>query len=156
MSFIGNIATAQTAKKLGEFNNSVLNEEAKYIEKNAEIRQKVYDTIEKPRLIDQQQQEYSNFFVNALKSGAEFREGDTPFFVGIKNKSNQMLDLALSDYNTKVTVNHMDNQSLLLQARGRGELFKGKLTARAEYMKATGSLLTMGYESDKQGRLVIL
>ena len=42
MSFIGNIATAQTAKKLGEFNNSVLNEEAKYIEKNAEIRQKVY------------------------------------------------------------------------------------------------------------------
>ena len=75
---------------------------------------------------------------------------------GIKNKSNQMLDLALSDYNTKVTVNHMDNQSLLLQARGRGELFKGKLTARAEYMKATGSLLTMGYESDKQGRLVIL
>ena len=75
---------------------------------------------------------------------------------GIKNKSNQMLDLALSDYNTKVTVNDMVNQSLLLQARGRGELFKGKLTARAEYMKAAGSLLTMGYESDKQGRLVIL
>ena len=34
------------------------------------------------------------------------------------------------------------NQSLLLAARGQGELFKGKLTAQTERVKAVGSLLS--------------
>ena len=155
MSFIGNIAAAQTAKALGKYNESVAYQEAAYERKKAEIREKVYNQIEKPRFVEQQQQQYANFFVAALRTGAEFREGTTPFFVGIKNKTNQMLDLALSDYNNKVTVNDMINQSLLIQARGRGERLKGDLTARAEYMKAGASLLSMGYQSNQQGRLVI-
>ena len=155
MSFIGNIAAAQTAKTLGKYNESVAYQEAAYERKKAEIREKVYNQIEKPRFVEQQEQQYANFFVSALRSGAEFREGTTPFFVGIKNKTNQMLDLALSDYNNKVTVNDMINQSILIQARGRGERLKGDLTARAEYMKATGSLLSMGSQSSQQGRLVI-
>ena len=43
----------------------------------------------------------------------------------------------------------------MLEARGRGERFKGELTARTEYMKAAGSLLTMGSKSSEAGRLVI-
>ena len=155
MSFIGNIAAAQTAKALGKYNESVAYQEAAYERKKAEIREKVYNQIEKPRFVEQQQQQYANFFVAALRTGAEFREGTTPFFVGIKNKTNQMLDLALSDYNNKVTVNDMINQSLLIQARGRGERLKGDLTARAQYMAAAGSLLTMGSQSKEAGRLVI-
>ena len=155
MSFIGNIAAAQTAKALGKYNESVAYQEAAYERKKAEIREKVYNQIEKPRFVEQQEQQYANFFVAALRSGAEFREGTTPFFVGIKNKTNQMLDLALSDYNNKVTVNDMINQSLLIKARGRGERLKGDLTARAEYMKAGASLLSMGSQSSQQGRLVI-
>ena len=155
MSFIGNIAAAQTAKALGKYNSSVAYQEAAYERKKAAIREKVYNQIERPRFLNQQEQQYSNFFVSALRSGAEFREGTTPFFVGVKNKTNQMLDLALSDYNNKVTVNDMVNQSILLEARGRGERLKGDLTARAQYMAAAGSLLTMGYQSKQQGRLVI-
>ena len=155
MSFIGNIAAAQTAKTLGKYNSSVTYQEAAYERKKAVIREKVYNQIEKPRFLDQQEQQYSNFFVSALRSGAEFREGTTPFFVGIKNKTNQMLDLALSDYNNKVTVNDMINQSILIEARGKGERLKGDLTARAQYMAAAGSLLTMGYQSHQAGRLVI-
>ena len=155
MSFIGNIAAAQTAKALGKYNSSVAYQEAQYERKKAAVREKIYNTIERPRFVDQQEQQYANFFVNALGSGAEYREGTTPFFVGLKNRSNQMLDLALSDYNNEVTVNDMVNQSLLLEARGRGERLKGDLTARAQYMAAAGSLLTMGYQSNQQGRLVI-
>ena len=155
MSFIGNIAAAQTAKTIGKYNEGVAYQEAKYEKRKAEIKEKVYNQIEKPRFIEQQEREYSNFFVSALRSGAEFREGTTPFFVGIKNKTNQMLDLALSDYNNKVTVNDMINQSILIEARGRGERLKGDLTARAQYMAAAGSLLTMGYQSNQAGRLVI-
>ena len=155
MSFIGNIAAAHTAKTLGKYGEDVAYTEAEYIRKKAAIREKVYNQIERSRFLEQQEETYSNFFVSALRTGAEYREGTTPFFVGIKNRTNQMLDLALSDYNNKVIVNDMINQSLLIQARGRGERLKGDLTARAEYMKAAGSLLTMGYKSYDQGRLVI-
>ena len=155
MSAIGNIAAAQTAKTIGKYNERLAYEQAAYDRKKAAIQQKVFDTIERPRFFKQQEQAYSNFFVNALRTGAEFREGTTPFLVGVENRSNQMLDLALADYNQKVAFNDQINQSLLLEAKGRGERLKGDLTARAEYMKAAGSLLTMGYQSNQQGRLVI-
>ena len=155
MSFIGNIAAAQTAKALGKYNSSVTYQEAAYERKKAEIKEKVYNTIERPRFVNQQESQYASFFVNALRTGAEYRPGTTPFFVGIQNRTNQMLDLALSDYNNKVTVNDMINQSLLLKARGTGERLKGDLTARAEYMKAGASLLSMGSQSQQAGRLVI-
>ena len=145
MSAIGNIAAAQTAKTIGRYNEQLAYQQAAYDRKKAAVQQKVFDTIERPRFVKQQEQAYSNFFVNALRTGAEFREGTTPFLVGVENRSNQMLDLALAEI----------NQSLLLEARGRGERLKGDLTARAEYMKAAGSLLTMGYQSNQQGRLVI-
>ena len=155
MSAIGNIAAAQTAKTIGKYNERLAYEQAAYDRKKAAVQQKVFDTIERPRFVKQQEKAYSNFFVNALRTGAEFREGTTPFLVGVENRSNQMLDLALADYNQKVAFNDQINQSLLLEARGRGERLKGDLTARAEYMKAAGSLLTMGYQSNQQGRLVI-
>lgn len=155
MSFIGNIAAAQSAKALGKYNERMAYEEAAYARKKAAIREKIYNTVERPRFVDQQEQAYSNFFVSALRSGAEYREGTTPFLVGVRNKQNQLFDLALADYNNEVAVNDQINQSLLLEAKGRGERLKGDLTARAEYAKAAGSLLTMGYNSSDQGRLVI-
>ena len=156
MSFIGNIAAAQSAKAIGKYNERMAYEEAAYARKKAAIREKIYNTIERPRFVDQQEQAYSNFFVSSLRTGAEYREGTTPFLVGVRNKQNQLFDLALSDYNNEVTVNDQINQSLLLEAKGRGERLKGDLTARAEYAKAAGSLLSMGSQSYNQGRLVIV
>lgn len=153
MSFIGNIAAAQGAKTIGKYNEAVAYQEAAYARKKAAIKEKVYNTIERPRFVDQQKQQFSNFFVNALRSGAEYREGTTPFFVGVQNAQTQLFDLALADYNRKVESNDLINQSLLLEARGQGERLKGDLTARAEYAKAAGSLLTMGYQYNKTGRL---
>jgi len=156
MSALGNIAAAQTAKTIGKYNEAVAYQEAAYARKKAAIQQKVYDNVERPRLLEAQEQQFSNFFVDALRTGAEYREGTTPFIVGVKNKQNQLFDLALADYNTKVQVNDQVNQSLLLQARGQGERLKGDLTARAEYAKAAGSLLSMGSQSNQQGRFVIV
>ena len=156
MSFIGNIAAAESAKAIGKYNSSVAYEEAQYERKKAAVKQKVYETVEKPRLLDQQDQQFSNFFVSSLRSGAEMREGTTPFFVAVKNKQLQSFDLAIADYNAKAAETDMINQSLLIEARGRGEEFKGKMTATTQYMKAAGSLLSMGSASKDAGRLVIL
>jgi len=155
MSFIGNIAAAQSAKAIGKYNASVAYQEAQYERKKAAVREEIYKTVEKPRLLDLQDQQYSNFFVEALNTGAEFREGTTPFLVGLKNKQLQSFDLAMADYNSKTAVTDQINQSLLIQARGRGEEFKGKMTANTQYMAAVGSLLSMGSQSQQAGRLVI-
>ena len=155
MSFIGNIAAAQSAKAIGKYNASVAYQEAQYERKKAAVREEIYKTVEKPRLLDLQDQQYSNFFVEALNTGAEFREGTTPFLVGLKNKQLQSFDLAMADYNSKVAVTDQINQSLLIEARGRGEEFKGKMTANTQYMAAVGSILTMGSQSQQAGRLVI-
>ena len=156
MSFIGNIAAAQSAKAIGKYNEGLAYQQAAYGRKKAAIRETVYNNIERPRFVDQQERAYSNFFVSALRTGAEFREGTTPFLVGVENLQNQLLDLSLADYNNEVLVADQINQSLLLEAKGRGERLKGDLTARAEYAKAAGSLLSMGYQSNQQGRLVIV
>ena len=155
MSFLGNLAAASSAKAIGKYNASVAYQEAQYERKKAAVKAQIYKTVERPRLLDQQDQQYSNFFVSSLRSGAEMRAGDTPFKVALKNKQLQSFDLAISDYNSKVAVQDQINQSLLIEARGRGEEFKGKMTANTEYMKAAGSLLTMGSASQRDGRLVI-
>jgi hypothetical protein len=156
MSFIGNLAAASSAKAIGKYNASVAYQEAAYEKKKAAVKEQVYKKIEKPRLLDQQDQQFSNFFVKSLRSGAEMRAGTTPMFVAIKNKQLQSFDVAIADYNSKVAVTDMINQSLLIEARGRGEEFKGKMTANTEYAKAAGSLLTMGSASKQRGELVIV
>ncbi len=156
MSFIGNLAAASGAKAIGKYNASVAYQEALYARKKAAVKEQVYNTVERPRLLDQQDQQYANFFVSSLRSGAEMRAGTTPMFVALKNKQLQSFDLAIADYNSKVAVNDQINQSLLMEARGRGEEFKGKMTANTEYMKAAGSLLSMGSQSQNAGRLVIV
>ena len=155
MSFLGNIAAARSAKAIGKYNASVAYQEAQYERKKAAVKEQVYKTVERPRLLDQQDQQYANFFVSSLNSGAEMRDGTTPMLVALKNKQLQSFDLAIADYNSKVAVQDQINQSLLIEARGRGEEFKGKMTANTEYMKAAGSLLTMGSASKNDGRLVI-
>ena len=155
MSFLGNIAAARSAKAIGKYNASVAYQEAQYERKKAAVKEQVYKTVERPRLLDQQDQQYANFFVSSLNSGAEMRDGTTPMLVALKNKQLQSFDLAIADYNSKVSVQDQINQSLLIQARGRGEEFKGKMMANTEYMKAAGSLLTMGNASYNDKRLVI-
>ena len=155
MSALGNIAAAQSAKKIGKYNESVAYQEAQYLRKKAAVQEKVYNTIDRPRFLKAQERAMANFRVSAFRSGAEYRDGTTPFLVGVENLQNQLLDLSLNDYNQEVKQNDIINQSILIQARGQGERFKGELTARTEYMKAAGSLLTMGSKSQQAGTLVI-
>ena len=156
MSFIGNIAAAQSAKAIGKYNEGVAYQQAQYERKKAAVREKVYNTIERPRFIKAQERAMADFRVSSLRTGAEYRDGTTPFLFGVENIQNQLFDLSLADYNNEVLVTDQINQSLLLEAKGRGERLKGDLTARTEYMKAAGSLLTMGYKSNQAGSLVIV
>ena len=140
MSFIGNIAAAQSAKALGKYNQSVYYQQAQLQRKKTEIARNAYDQIDRKRLVINQEKQYDSLFVNLLGSGAEVRLGDSTYEVLLETKFNQMTDIAIEDFNSQQAYYDGINQSLLLQSKGVGENFKGQLTARAEYMKAIGSM----------------
>jgi len=155
MSFIGNLLGGYGASQLGKYNQSVANEQAKIDAARAEVRNKIYQSIEKPKLIRDLDTAYSQFKVSVFKSGVELRAGETSGLVALRNKQNIINEIAMADYNNTVSVNDLKNQSILLMAKGEGERFKGDIARTTEYAKAAGSLLTMGYNSKKAGRLVL-
>ena len=155
MSFIGNILGGYGASQLGKYNSAVTTEQAKMDAKKAEVREKIYEKIEKPKLIRDLNTAYSDFKVSVFKSGVELRAGETSGIVALRNKQNIINEISMADYNNTIAVNDLKNQSILLMAKADGERFKGDITRNAAYAKAAGSLLTMGYNSNKAGRLVL-
>jgi len=142
MSFIGNIAASQSAKAIGRFNNQLLQSQAQFAEAEAARNKKVYDVVDKPRLLDQQAREYGDFIVSVGASGAELKPGTTPYFVSLENANRKAFNIAYADYQAKIGQENIKNQSLLLQAQGKGELYKGDITSRQQKFAAAGSLLT--------------
>jgi hypothetical protein len=149
MSALGNIAAAQTAKKLGSYNAKVTRMERDFIAAKAEVNKKFYKNVTKPLLIKNQEKNKADLFVSALRSGAEFREGTTPYDVMLENNVNQAFNLVIADYNSTMDYNDQLNQSLMLDAKAQGQEYAGRMTARAQKFAAVGSLLgdanNMGY-----------
>jgi len=139
MSFIGNLATAYSARAIGDYNAQMYWQQAEYARAKAERKLTAYEQLDKPRIIKQQSRDYSNFFVNILSSGAEF--SGTPFLSALTYRVNQNLDLTIANYNATVDYQDEINNASLLEAKGIGEKFQGRMTARTEYFKAAGSLL---------------
>ena len=155
MSFIGDIIGGYGASELGKYNQSVSQQQAKMDAKKAEVRKKIYEKIEKPKLIRDLDTAYASFKVSVFKSGVELRAGETSGIVALRNKQNIINEIAMADYNNTIAVNDLKNQSILLMAKGEGERFKGDIARNTAYAKAAGSLLTIGYNSKKAGRLVL-
>ena len=136
---IGSIAAAQASIQIGKYNAQMFNEQYAYENAKALQQREVYEKLDKPRLIKKQQQDYSNYFVSLLQSGFEVR--GSPYDNLLEFQVNQQLDMDIADYNENIDFIDARNQSLLLQARGKGEEFKGRMLAGPEYIKAGASLL---------------
>ena len=154
MSFLGNIAAAQSAKAIGAYNQSLANQEAKMRKENADRNYKVFEQVTRPQLVEQYNSDLSRNFVTRLKQGVEMR--GTPAIVRQQNRAKVLFNLAMADYNAKTNQTNEVNQSILIEARGAGEKFKGDLEARTQYIKAGASLLSMGQKSYQAKSLVIV
>ena len=140
MSWIGNVVAAVGSFQIGKSNQEIYNRQAALNRDKAKVRQAVYEKLDKPRILKQQQREYSSFFVNLLNSGVEFRADTTTFFAAQAFKLEQATDLAIADYNQSSSQLDFENQSILLEAKGRQEYAKGLLTAASEGAKAAGKM----------------
>jgi len=142
MSFIGNIAAAQTAKKISGYNASVDRTQAEFFKAKAKVNEKFYDQVTLPLLKRKQEKQRGELFVSILRSGAEARIGTTPYDIMLENRYNQAFNLVMADYNKEMDKMDQLNQSLLMEARATGHEYSGRLTARAQYFAAAGSLLS--------------
>ena len=140
MAFIGNIVGAYAAQQIGEYNATLYNQQAAYADAKAKQQRTAYNQLDRPRLVNQQQRDYSQFFVSRMLTGAEF--SGTAFDAALDFEVNQALDLSIADYNESIEYDEAINQSLLLQSRAEGERYKGQLTAGVQLAKAGGSLLS--------------
>jgi len=141
MSFVGNIFGAYAARATGQYNKSLLYQEAQLARKNAEIKQQAFQNIELPRLLKQQERDQSSLLVNLLKSGVDVdRVGETPYLLMLDQNIENAYDVSIARYNSRVTYQNEINRSLLTEARGRGEAFKGELAFRTGIAKAGGDI----------------
>jgi len=107
MAFIGSIVGGFAAQQIGKYNAALYNQQAAYAKQQAVMREKVYENLDRPRLLKKQSSDYSNFFVSLLTSGVEFK--GTPYEAALEFQVNQALDLSIADYNQK-----MENIILLI------------------------------------------
>ena len=142
MSALGNIAAAQTAKRIGSYNAKVTRMESDFIKAKAEVNKKFYKKVTKPLLLKNQEKARANLFVSSLRTGAEVREGTTPYDVMLENNINQAFNVVIADYNQEMDATDQLNQSLMLEAKAAGQEYAGRLTARAQRFAAVGSLLS--------------
>ena len=140
MSFIGNVFAGRAAEQIGKYNAALYQQQSALAQAKADQQRAVYNQLDRPRLVKKQRSNYSDYFVSLLASGAEFR--GTPYDTALEFEVNQALDLSIADYNETIDYIDSHNQSLLLAAKGRGEMYKGMLTKQTEYAKAAGSLLS--------------
>ena len=136
MSWIGNVIAAVGALKAADYNKKLFDKQAALNREKALQRREIFNKIERPRFVDQQEKAYSELFVGLLASGAEFREGTTPFFVAQEQLVNNARDLAIADYNLSVDMIDAENRSLLLEAKGDQAMFEGLITAAGQGSKA--------------------
>ena len=142
MSFIGNIFAGKAAEQIGKYNAALYQQQSAYAQAKADQQRAVYNQLDRKRLVLQQRKNYSDYFVDLVAlSGVEIGRG-TPYDTLLEFQVNQALDLSIADYNETVEYIDNRNQSLLLAAKGRGEMYKGMLTKQTEYAKAAGSLLS--------------
>ena len=139
MAFVGNIFGAYAARATGRYNESLLYQEAALARRNAEIKQQAFENIELPRLLKQQERNQSSLLVNLLKSGVDVdRVGETPYLIMLDQEMENDFDLALATYNSQVTFQNEVNRSLLTEARGAGEKYKGDMAYRVGIAKSIG------------------
>ena len=141
MSFIGSFFGGYAAKKAGEFNQQLFNQQAAIERRNAEIKRQTFDNVELPRLLKAQERNKSTLFVNLLKSGVDVdRVGETPYLMLLEQNIEDAYDVSIARYNSRVTYQNEINRSLLTEARGRGEAFKGEMAFRTGIAKAAGDI----------------
>ena len=141
MAFIGNIFGAYASRETAKFNQRLFNQQSLIEKRNAEIKLATFNQVDKPRIIAAHNRNQSNMLVNFLKRGVDVdRIGGSPFLVMLDQATENAFDLEIAEFNSTVIYQNEINRSLLTEARGASEAYKGELAYRTGLAKAAGDI----------------
>ena len=141
MSFFGDIIGGYGAGQLGKYNQDLFNQKAAINTRNAEIKKKTFEQVDLPRIRKEQERNKSNLFVQLLNNGFDASQiGDTPYLVMLDQDIEDAFEISIQTYNSTLTYEQELNNSLIMQAQGAGEAYKGKVARNAAYAKAAGKM----------------
>ena len=141
MAFIGNIFGAYAARETAKFNQRLFNQQSLIEKRNAEIKLATFKQVDEPRIIAAHNRNQSNMLVNFLKRGVDVdRIGGSPFLVMLDQATENAFDLEIAQFNSTVIYQNEINRSLLTEARGASEAYKGELAFMTGLAKAGGDI----------------
>ena len=143
MAFIGDIIGGYGASQIGKFNQDLFNKKSAINTRNAEIKKKTFEQVDLPRIRKEQERNKSNQFVQLIKSGIDVsRIGDTPYLVQLEQSIEDAFEISMATYNSTLTYEQELNNSLIMQAQGQAEKYKGDVAFRAGLLKGAGDIYT--------------
>jgi len=139
MSFVGDLITGQSQKKIANANAALLERDALVIRQRAEQGYKVYEKFDLPQIYALETKS-----VGDIRTGYAIRgvtEEGTGYRVLMDNALNFARDRDMLEYNALVKKEQLENAAVMKEAEARVERYRGRVAETISYFKAGSSLL---------------
>jgi hypothetical protein len=139
MSFVGDLITGQSQKKIANANAALLERDAVVLEQRAQQGYKVYEKFDLPQIYALETKS-----VGDIRTGYAIRgvtEEGTGYRVLMDNALNFERDRDMLKYNALVKKEQTENEAVMRRAEARVERYRGEVAETVSYFKAGASLL---------------
>ena len=149
MSFVGDLITGQSQKKIANANAALLERDAVVKEQQAQQGYKVYEKFDLPQIYALETKS-----VGDIRTGYAIRgvtEEGTGYRVLMDNALNFERDRDMLEYNALVKKEQLENEAVMKRAEARVERYRGQVAQTVSYFKAGQSLLGNYEKATKTG-----
>jgi len=149
MSFVGDLITGQSQKKIANANAALLERDAVVTRQRAEQGYKVYEKFDLPQIYALETKS-----VGDIRTGYAIRgvtEEGTGLRVFMDNALNFARDRDMLEYNALVKKEQLENAAVMKRAEARVERYRGQVAETVSYFKAGASLLGNYQSATKTG-----
>jgi len=139
MSFVGDLITGQSQKKISDYNAKLYERDALVKEQQAQQGYKVYEKFDLPQIYALETKS-----VGDIRTGYAIRgvtEEGTGFRVLMDNALNFERDRDMLEYNALVKKEQLENEAVMKRAEARVERYRGQVAETISYFRAGSSLL---------------
>lgn len=139
MSFVGDLITGQSQKKIANANAALYERDALIKEQQAQQGYKVYEKFDLPQIYALETKS-----VGDIRTGYAIRgvtEEGTGYRVLMDNALNFARDRDMLEYNALVKKEQLENAAVMKEAEARVERYRGRVAETISYFRAGSSLL---------------
>jgi hypothetical protein len=139
MSFVGDLITGQSQKKIANANAALMERDAVVLEQRAQQGYKVYEKFDLPQIYALETKSTGD-----IRTGYAIRgvtEEGTGLRVFMDNALNFARDRDMLKYNALVKKEQLENEAVMRRAEARVERYRGQVAETVSYFKAGESLL---------------